>query len=169
MIGRRLLICCCVLVAALSSASVIGAEKFGPAGTVVPVEGEAFAARLVSVDAAGRIVFQPEAEDGAAAAAVRELAIDEMVRWGSPARVAAQPIVLLSDGSQLVAAADWSGGAAVRLDGDSVVVRSDEWGDVRLPRANVRGVVFAQRSRVEEREKLVEILRRPMGNRTRCC
>jgi hypothetical protein len=86
------------------------------------------------------------------------LAIEAMVRRGSPARLAAQPIVLLSDGSRLVTAADWSGGAAVRLDGDSVVVRSDEWGDVRLPRANVRGVVFAQRSRIADREKLVELV-----------
>ena len=77
--------------------------------------------------------------------------------------MAAQPIVLLGDGSRLVAAADWSGGAAVRLEGDAVVVRSEEWGEVRLPRASVRGVVFAQRSRVAEREKLAELVRAADG------
>jgi hypothetical protein len=164
MVGRRQLTCCCVFVAALSSPSVIRAETFGPTGTVLPVEGEAFSARLVSVDGAGRVVFQPDAEVGASAAeAVRAFPIDELVQWGSPARVAAQPIVLLSDGSRLMAAADWSGGVAVRLDGDTAVVRSDEWGDVRLSRASIRGVVFAQRTRVAEREKLAELVRASEG------
>jgi hypothetical protein len=163
MIQRRLFISCCLLVVFFSSVAANRAKKLVPVGTVTPVAGEAFAARLVSVDGAGRVIFQPEAEDGAAAKAVDAMAIDEMVRWGSPARVAAQPIVLLSDGSRLVTAADWSGGAAVRLDGDSVVVRADEWGNVRLPRGDVRGVVFAQRSRIAEREKLVEIVRAADG------
>jgi hypothetical protein len=129
---------------------------------VVPVNGEAFAARLVSMDGAGRIAFQPEGEGGASAVA-RTLAIDELVCWGQPVGAAAQPIALLGNGSRLVAAADWSGGAAVRLEGDAVVVSSDQWGDVRLPRASVRGVVFAQRNRVAEREKLAELVRAADG------
>ena len=68
MVGSAQLTCCCVFVAALSSASVIRAETFGPTGTVLPVEDEAFSARLVSVDGAGRVVFQPHVEGGASAA-----------------------------------------------------------------------------------------------------
>jgi hypothetical protein len=67
--------------------------------------------------------------------------------------------VLLSDGSRLVAAADWSGTAAVRIDSDEVVVRSDDWGDVRLPRSAIRGIVFAQRSSRSDRYKLEDLVR----------
>jgi hypothetical protein len=67
-----------------------------------------------------------------------------------------QPILLLDDGSRLVAAADWSGGASVRLEGDEAIVRSELFGEVRLPRSVVRGLVFAQRSHPRERDALIQ-------------
>ena len=73
--------------------------------------------------------------------------LDELVRWGNPVLPRPQTIVVLADGGRLVTAADWSGGAAVRLEGETVVVLSDAFGEVRLPRSLVRGVVFAQRER----------------------
>jgi hypothetical protein len=45
------------------------------------------------------------------------------------------------------------------LDSDSVIVLSDLFGEIRLPKGMVRGVVFAQRQHMAEREKLVERVR----------
>jgi hypothetical protein len=138
---------------------LLAAEKSEPAATVVSVEGEPFAAWLLSVNAEGRIAFQPEMNGDAPAAAARTMAFNELVRWGNPVSPAPQPMVLLADGPRLVAAADWSGGAAVRIEGDAIIVRSDDWGDVRLPRSAVRGVVFAQRSSLADRQRLEDLVR----------
>ena len=54
---------------------------------------------------------------------------------------------------------DWVGGAAVRLVGDDVILRSDIWNEVRLPLEQVSGIVFAQQSRPDEREGFVERVR----------
>jgi NPCBM/NEW2 domain len=138
--------------------SVSAADTIEPMPVVVPVDGKAFGAKLVSIGADGRFTFQPEAGENSSAAGLRTLAAGDLVRWGRPALAAAQPLVLLVDRSRLVAAADWSGGAAVRVDGDEIIVRSDDWGDVRLSRSAVRGIVFAQRSSPSDRRKLEDLV-----------
>jgi NPCBM/NEW2 domain len=72
----------------------------------------------------------------------------------------AQILVVLANGGQLVTSADWSGGAAVQIKGSEVLVRSDIWEDVKLAKAAVSGIVFAQRKRADEREQMAEQLRR---------
>lgn len=127
----------------------------------MPVDGEPFAAALVAVDEAGRLTFRPAAEAASPAAASppRVLTADELVRWSHPALPRPQTFVLLGDGSRLVTAADWSGGAAVELDGDAVAVRSDVWGDVRLPKTSVRGLVLAPRRSALDRLRLEDQIR----------
>ena len=68
-------------------------------------------------------------------------------------------MVVLADGGRLLAAAAWAGGVPVRLEGDSLVVLTDIWGEVRLPRSMVRGIVFAQRSHPRDRERLEKTVR----------
>jgi hypothetical protein len=131
----------------------------------VPVDGEAFAGELLSVDAEGRVTFEvgskrPSAEQGGAS---RTLQLNELVRWGHPVEPRPQTIVVLADGGQIVTAADWSSGAAVRLDGRAVVILSNTFGEVRVPRRIVRGVVFALRRHPTERERLVERIRSDIG------
>ena len=63
-------------------------------------------------------------------------------------------LVVLANGGQLVTSADWTGGAAVQIKGDEVLVRSDIWDDITLPKAEVSGIVLSQRKRVDEREQL---------------
>jgi hypothetical protein len=65
----------------------------------------------------------------------------------------------LADSSVIVAAADWSGGAPVRLDGDEVIVLTEIFDELALPRSKVRGLVFAQRSHPGSRQQLVERVR----------
>jgi len=84
----------------------------------------------------------------------------DLVRWGNPLPPKAQMLVLLVDGGQLVTSADWSGGAAVQFKGDTLVVKSDTWNEVKLPKSAVLGIVFDQRRRADEREQIAERLRR---------
>jgi hypothetical protein len=129
---------------------------------VVAVDGRAFLGEFVSVGADGVVTFREAArEDPAAEAAspLVEIKLRELVRWGNPVAPRGQTIVVLADGGQIVTAADWSGGAAVRLDGDAVVVLSDLFGEIRLAKEMVSGVVFAQRRHVAEREALAERVR----------
>jgi hypothetical protein len=91
----------------------------------------------------------------------RTLALDELVRWGNPVSPRAQTIVVLADGGRIVTAADWAGGAVVRLVGDDVVLVSDVWDEVRLARGLVSGIVFAQQRRPDDRERLVERVLEP--------
>jgi hypothetical protein len=90
---------------------------------------------------------------------IRTLLLEELVRWGNPVAPRAQTIVVLADGGRIVIAADWTGGATVKLAGGDVVVVSDMWDEVRLARGLVSGIVFAQQRRAEDRERLVEKVR----------
>jgi NPCBM/NEW2 domain len=125
---------------------------------VLPVNGESFRGELVSIDAGGRVTFRVsdgKAKDGG----VRTLPLEELVRWGNPMAPRAQTIVVLSDGGRIMTAADWASGATVKLAGGDIVIVSDMWGEVRLARGLVSGIVFAQQRRADEREKLVERVR----------
>ncbi len=122
---------------------------------VVPVEGETFAGELVSIDADGYVTLRASAEAGSPGA-IRKLRLDELVRWGHPVDARPQTVVVLADGGRLVAAPAWSGGAPVRLEGDTLVVLSGLLSEVRLPRGLVSGVVFAQQNQPRDRERLVE-------------
>lgn len=137
-----------------------GVDVTAEAPQVVPVDAAAFAAKLVSVGADGVATFQPA--DATNAVGIK---LVDLVRWGNPAPLKPQTIVVLADGGRIVTAADWSGGAAVRLQGDELAVLSDLWNEVRMPRQIVSGIVFAQRSRAAEREKLVERVRTLAGVR----
>jgi hypothetical protein len=142
---------------------------------VVPVEGETFVGELVSVGAEELLTFRvvvgestvAEATAPSATAgklATRQMKWDALVRWGHPVAPRARSIVVTADGGQIVTAAEWSGGAAVRLEGDSVVLLSDTFGEASLPPGSVRGVVFAHRRHPNEREQLVERVRATSGN-----
>jgi hypothetical protein len=45
------------------------------------------------------------------------------------------------------------------MENDTIVALTDTWGEVRLAKPLVRGLVFAQRSHPEEREKLEQVVR----------
>jgi hypothetical protein len=120
----------------------------------VPVDGAAFSAELVSIAVDGNVTFRVSVKGDPVV-----IKSGDLVRWGNPVPPKPQTLVVLADGGWLVTAADWSGGAAVRLNGDDVLVLSDTWDEIRLPRSLVSGIVFAQRSRTDERERLAERVR----------
>jgi sRNA-binding regulator protein Hfq len=145
----------CVLCGSLSSNVLrVGAAP----QEVVPVKEAVFLGELGSIDADGRVTFRVadgKEKDGGA----RTLPLGALVRWGNPVVPRAQTIVVLADGGRIVTAADWAGGATVKLADGDVVVVSDMWDEVRLARGLVSGIVFAQQRRAEDREKLIERVR----------
>jgi sRNA-binding regulator protein Hfq len=138
---------------------LLDAPRTGAAAQeVVPLDRAAFRGELLSIDAHGVVTFRVSGgkeKDGA----VRTISLKDLVRWGNPVAPRAQPIVVLADGERIVTAADWTGGMTVKLAGEDIVVVSEMWGDVRLARGLVRGIVFAQQQRADDREKLVERVR----------
>lgn len=139
---------------------------------LLTIDSVGFDATLQAVDADGNVVFQvatPGVESSEAGSPTsierRSVSIDELVRWGHPAPRKAQPWVVLADGSLLVASADWSGGASVRTEDEAVVVLTEAFDEVQLPRKAVRGIVFDQRRHDDDRRELEQIARDFRGNR----
>jgi hypothetical protein len=118
------------------------------------MDGAPASGELLSIDSDGKVRFR-------VAERTEPLIINasDLVRWGNPMPPRAQILVVLANGGQLVTSADWSGGSAVQIKGGEVLVRSDVWDDITLPKAAVSGIVFSQRKRVDERERLAEELR----------
>jgi hypothetical protein len=155
------------LLCVLCGAFCFGQNAVGAVQDGVTVEGEAFRGELVNV-ANGATTFRGAAKNSVAKGTspkLERVAIEDVVRWGNPVDVRGRPVVVLSDGGRLATVADWTGGAAVRLDGESVVVLTDHFGEVRLPREFVRGVVFAQQRHIAEREKLIKTVQSPTASR----
>ncbi len=98
---------------------------------VVLVDGATFRGELVSIGGDGGVTFRA-ADTMEKKGEIRTLTLDELVRWGHPAALRPQPVVVLADGGRIISAADWAGGAVVKLDGDDLVVASDMWDEVRL-------------------------------------
>jgi hypothetical protein len=152
-LDRRLVLC---VLCVLCGYFLLGAARTRAAPQeVVPVDRARFRGELASIDAGGRVTFRV-VDDKDKDGAVRTLSLAELVRWGNPAAPRAQTIVVLADGARIVTVADWAGGAALKLAGGDLVVVSDTWGEVRLARGLISGIVFAQQRRLEDRERLVE-------------
>ena len=121
---------------------------------LVTVDGASATGELLSIDNNGKAAFR-------IADRAQPLVVEtaNLVRWGNAVTPRAQILVVLVGGGQLVTAANWSGGAAVQIKGNDVLVRSDVWEDITLSRSAVAGIVFAQRKRADEREQLADKLR----------
>jgi len=115
---------------------------------VVPLDGEPFEGKLHTIDEHG-LTFVGQTKV--------TLPLDQFVRWGNPVEPRPHTFLVLADGGRLVAAADWVGGAPVRLDGDTIVLQSALLSEVRLPRSVVAGVVFAQHKLLQDRLRLAEL------------
>jgi hypothetical protein len=132
----------------------LAATPVAAARTLVPLDGPAVEAELISIDSSGAVVLRSASEPPST------LPFSRVVRWGNPLPPRPQIIVVLADGGRLLTAAAWSGGAPVRLEGNSVIVLTDAWGELVLPRPQVQGIVFAQRNHPRDRERLEETVRR---------
>jgi hypothetical protein len=113
-----------VLLSVLGLTSSVHAEG----SLAVPVEGDAFPARLTSITAEGQLGFD-------AAGKPRSLAAADLVAWGQPAELQKGPIILLADGGRLPASV--AGADKVHL-----TVDSTRLGRLKLPLESLAGVVY---------------------------
>ena len=158
----------CVL-CVLCGDSIFFPTRTNAAPAIVAVEGAAFAGELVAASTESGFSFRVDVPVATATSPehgeIRRLPADEFVRWGHPALPRKHTWILLADGSLLVTAADWSGGAVVQTDGQDLVVLSDVFEEVRISRDKVRGLVFAPREHPEVRERLAEFVWGSTGER----
>lgn len=108
----------------------------------MPVDGDSFPAKLVSIDAQWRITFRTGQQD-------RSMPAADLVRWGEcPVQGRAGGLVL-ADGS-------WLAAELVAADPDVLSAESDTFGSVKLPRNAIRGCILRPCSNQADRDKLFD-------------
>jgi hypothetical protein len=111
----------------LTVATLFAAARAAPP-TAVPVDGDPFAARLSAVNASWRITFDASGRE-------KVLAAEDLVRWGDCPDVSPSPLLILADGSLLVA-------DLIEADGQTVLADSVPFGLLKLRAEWVAAVVF---------------------------
>lgn len=120
---------------------------------VLPVEGKAFVGELVAVDDDWGLTFQA---DGGP----RRIAAADLVRWGTLADLGGDALILLVGGGALA--------ADVRtIESEHLVANCFLFGEVRLPLARLRGVVFRPPPQRLERDRLLDHVAQSTGARDR--
>jgi len=127
------------LIVALTAAAAGAADDLPLA---ILVDGGPLAGQLTSIDERWEIVFQT-------AAGPRKLHAAELVTWGKCREPDRGPWILLRDGSLIVG--DWR-----HIEGDHLKVETRLFGEVRLPRARVAGVVWQLSGDRDGRDRLVD-------------
>lgn len=124
-----------------------------PRGAVHGLEGPGFAAALVEADDAWRLRFQaglPTAD--APAEPLRDLRAADLVAWGAPVEPRGAWLVLLAEGSCLVA-------DRVEANVDALTLSSPLWGQRVLPLERVEAVVARPPEDAPRRDRLLDALR----------
>lgn len=108
----------------------------------VTVGGDSFQGTLLSADAAGQAAFQTK--DGR-----KEIPIAQLVRWGKCVEPDRSPLLLLHDGTILVA-------GILEAEGDNLAVDSEALGLLRLPLRNVAAIVLHLPASSIQRDRLLD-------------
>jgi hypothetical protein len=132
---ERCAVRCAIAVGVIFSgclSSVASGAGSGAVGSAAPTgflrEGHAFTATLSDVTDAGDFVF-------AEPSGSRTVPAADLVAWGAFAERRQATLIILVDGSTLVA-------DVLSIDAQAVVIAGRLWQETRLPRAAVRGIVF---------------------------
>lgn len=108
----------------------------------VPIDGEPFEAQLAAVDQRWQITFQTPAER-------RVLPAASLVSWGKCAEADRGPLIVMDDGSLMV--------AEVRsADREHLSADSGLFGLVRFPRKRLAGVIFHVPADREGRDRIID-------------
>jgi hypothetical protein len=121
----------------------------GETAEVLPVDGPPWKAELLKVDADWKLGFQ--AADG-----TRQIAAEDLVRWGSPQELSRGPVLVLADGGLLVADVLEAGKEAITVD-------SPLFGQVQVPLERLAGVAFQLPADEQERDRLIDAIASSTG------
>jgi hypothetical protein len=125
----------------------------------VPLDGEPFSARLISVDADWNAVFACTGGEKSSGSK-RTIAAGELAWWGVCRESARGPLLLLADGGLL--AADLTA-----ADKDRLTAESDLLGTLKLPLEALAGVVLRLPADRAQRDALLERVARASGESDR--
>lgn len=142
-----------ILIATLAVCSLPIAAKATEMATAVPVDGERFTARAVSLDAAGQLTF--EKPDGR-----QTLALDDLVRWGNPPETRGGSLLVLGRGAVVVV-------GEVSLENSRVSFGSALLGEGSLATEDLRGLVLESPSSPQLKDKLIERISTHTGDSDR--
>jgi len=133
---------------ALQSAQTHGATP--AAAQLVPLDGRAYSASLLRLEADGRIMLGVDGKP-------QTIPAGQWVRWGAPAPFAPSgPIVLAADGSLLPIDQQFE---PVVLQGEKLNCDTRRLGRLQLPLPSVRGLVYHLPARIQQADVLMrEIL-----------
>ena len=133
---------------ALSAGPAIG-QSATPLPWAVPLDGEAFPARVQRIDADWTVHFKTTD-------ASRTVPAKDLARWGDYTESFRLMHIVLADGSLLVA-------EIARLADDKLVVDGEICGRVEIPLAKVRGVVLDPPASAAQRDRLWERIATAQG------
>ncbi|NIL96935.1 MAG: hypothetical protein GTO53_05515 [Planctomycetales bacterium] len=102
--------------------------------------------RLLQIDAQGQPIFR-------AADRKQTLAVDQLVRFGNPREQISDPLLVTSDGSLWVARQTF---APIAIEDEHVSFDSDTFGTIRLPMAQLRGILFLQPENDRLRDRMLD-------------
>lgn len=141
--------CVCFL-AAVGLTIALRPSLAGEPRPTVPVDGQAFSAALVRVDAEQTVELRRA--DGQTA----EWRLSDLVSWGAPAEPRLGPIVYLSDGSWIAQPSPepGRGPAMVRMVGERLEIERSAFGPLSLPLERVRAVLFQVPADAAQRDRL---------------
>ncbi len=117
----------------------------------IPVDGQSFVGTVSQV--VGDWLIKFDTEDGP-----REVAASDLVRWGIVPALSRGPLIVLANGSVLVA--DVKG-----IENSLLTAESFLFGEVRLPMSSVRGIVFRVPSEGTERFRELQSIKTAKGTR----
>lgn len=128
---------CLCLFAALLLAMPAWAGDAAPRVVLLTVE--QFEGQFVEISSDWSVTFGTGGQ-------TRQLAMTDLVQWGNYNDGASKTQLLLTDGSMLV-------GSVLQLADDGVLIETELWGDVRVERASVRGMLCAPSASPLQRDR----------------
>ena len=142
---RRLLIQSLALPLVLLMAGVVAADQPSMDSYALPVDGDVFSAKLIRVDVDWKIQLAAQETE-------LRMAAGDLVSWGQRAEPDRGSMIMMGDGTLLVA-------SVIDIHQDVVHVESDLWDETRIPVESVRGIVFTPPLKRPERDQLVDQIR----------
>ncbi|MGI9457368.1 MAG: NPCBM/NEW2 domain-containing protein [Aeoliella sp.] len=114
----------------IASCSIAVAEEFST--SLKLTNGETLAGQVIALRD-GTLEFQPAGE----VAAAKSLALGEWLRWSHPVEQLGRPRVRISASTWLVTKKDWAGKVPIQIEGDTVTIDNETFGEVRLKRQQI--------------------------------
>ncbi len=122
----------------------------GEAETLIAVDGDRSGAKLLRCEADGSWLFEIDGK-------TRDWTMDQLIRWGEPAKTPSGALLYLSDGNVLAVDESFE---PLNIVGEQVIFDSTSLGEkIELPLSVLEGIVFRLPPDVQQRDQIIDRLR----------